>query len=75
MFSLVGHNEEMKKDQVRVDRFKKVFEKLCQFRVEQLSETEIFDLFCKTTINSHTVASLQGEEVSFLDFMSKMHSV
>jgi hypothetical protein len=53
----------MKTDQVRIDRFKKVFEKLCQFRVEQLSEAEMFDLFCKTTINSHTVASLKGEEV------------
>jgi hypothetical protein len=46
-----------------MERFAKIFEKLCTFRVEHMSESEIFDLYCKTTINSHTVASMQGEEV------------
>ncbi|KAI6190482.1 Histone-lysine N-methyltransferase SMYD3 [Aphelenchoides bicaudatus] len=56
---LIAHKEDIKNDEVRMERFKKLFDKLCQFRVEQLSETELFDLYCKTTINSHTVASTQ----------------
>lgn len=70
-YSLIGHNEEFKKDGTRMERFKKLFEKLCNFRVESLSHGEVFDLYCKTTINSHTVASMNGDEVRFfVVFMS-----
>lgn len=59
----MSHNDDIKKDETRMERFKKIFEKLCAFRVEQLSEVEIFDIYCKITINSHTVASMSGDEV------------
>jgi len=60
---LIGHNEEIKNDEPRMERFKKLFDRLCTFRVEELSKNDIFNIYCKTTINSHTVSSMQGDEV------------
>ncbi|KAI6202223.1 Histone-lysine N-methyltransferase SMYD3 [Aphelenchoides besseyi] len=60
---LLSHAEEIRKDEPRYERFKKIFDKLCLFRIEQLTESEVFDVYCKSTINSHTVHSMQGDEV------------
>ncbi|KAI6225222.1 Histone-lysine N-methyltransferase SMYD3 [Aphelenchoides fujianensis] len=60
---LIGHHDEIKKDASRMERFAKIFDKLKMFRIEEMSEAEVFDVYCKSTINSHTIQSMQGEEV------------
>lgn len=61
-----------------MERFAKIFEKLKMFRIEEMSEAEVFDVYCKSTINSHTIQSMQGEEVGLsldLGFVSSVGRV
>ncbi|KAK6730679.1 hypothetical protein RB195_007261 [Necator americanus] len=62
--SLVDHKEEIKADKIRMERFEKVYEKMKIFRKEEMIEKEsFFDIFCKATINSHSIHTNAGTEI------------
>lgn len=65
-FSLVGHPDEVRSDQVRIDRYKKLYEKLKVFRDEPVDESEFFEIYCKAMVNSITSQSIKGEETGII---------
>ncbi|PAV72863.1 hypothetical protein WR25_19024 isoform D [Diploscapter pachys] len=76
--SLVDHKEDIRyqiisfhfskaifrKDENKMEHFEKVYKKMEIFRKEEMIDKEkFFDIFCKTTINSHSIHTNAGTEV------------
>ncbi|CAD5226138.1 unnamed protein product [Bursaphelenchus xylophilus] len=63
---LVGHENEVRKDTQRMEKFAKIFQKIQIFRDEHINGDQFFDLYCKAMVNSLTVQSIKGTEVGIL---------
>ncbi|CAD5218731.1 unnamed protein product [Bursaphelenchus okinawaensis] len=64
--SLIGHENDVRKDKERMEKFKKIFQKIQTFRDEALNGDIFFDIYCKSMVNSLTVQSMKGIEVGIL---------
>lgn len=61
---LLGHQDDIRNDEVKYNHFKKIAAKMSVFRKEEMiDEEKFFDIFCKTTINSHSLHTMAGDEV------------
>ncbi|KAL6731494.1 hypothetical protein Aduo_002355 [Ancylostoma duodenale] len=62
--SLVDHKEEIRADKIRMDRFENLNKKMEIFRKEEMIDKEaFFDIFCKASINSHSIHTNAGTEI------------
>lgn len=62
--SLVDHKKEITEDKAKMDHFEKVIKKMEAFRKEEMVPREqFFDVFCKTSINSHSIHTNAGVEI------------
>ncbi|EGT39727.1 CBN-SET-18 protein [Caenorhabditis brenneri] len=62
--SLVDHKTDIKEDEEKMKHFEKVFTKMGLFRKDDMIEKgEFFDIFCKASINSHSIHTNAGNEV------------
>uniref|UniRef100_A0A8R1J1G4 MYND-type domain-containing protein n=1 Tax=Caenorhabditis japonica TaxID=281687 RepID=A0A8R1J1G4_CAEJA len=62
--SLVDHKAEIREDKEKMKHFENVFTKISDFRKpEPLEKEKFFDIFCKVTINSHSIHTNAGNEV------------
>ncbi|CAD6189747.1 unnamed protein product [Caenorhabditis auriculariae] len=69
--SLVDHKEEIRADADKMEHFEKVNTKMGIFRKDEMIEKEeFFDIFCKATINSHSIHTNSGNE----EFQKYNHS-
>ncbi|VDK89456.1 unnamed protein product [Litomosoides sigmodontis] len=61
---LMDHQEEIRNDRLKYERFEKIYNKMAIFRKDEMIEREKFyEIFCKTTINSHSIHSNAGDEI------------
>ena len=50
----MGHQEELRADEARYGYFQKILGKMKAFRKEEMiDEDKFFDIYCRSTINSH----------------------
>lgn len=50
--------------QLKYEHFEKIYNKMAIFRKDEMIEKEKFyEIFCKTTINSHSIHSNAGDEI------------
>uniref|UniRef100_A0A915AEQ8 MYND-type domain-containing protein n=1 Tax=Parascaris univalens TaxID=6257 RepID=A0A915AEQ8_PARUN len=61
---LLGHEEDIKADQAKYEHFEKIFNKMSTFRKDEMIDRDKFYIiFCKTSINSHSIHTSAGTEV------------
>uniref|UniRef100_A0A0N4ZBT5 MYND-type domain-containing protein n=1 Tax=Parastrongyloides trichosuri TaxID=131310 RepID=A0A0N4ZBT5_PARTI len=61
---LMSHKEDILKDEPKMEHFKKLCQKMTIYRKEEMiPEDKFFDIFCKTSINSHSIHTNAGTEV------------
>uniref|UniRef100_A0A914D9L4 SET domain-containing protein n=1 Tax=Acrobeloides nanus TaxID=290746 RepID=A0A914D9L4_9BILA len=61
---LMGHQEELRADEARYAYFQKILGKMKAFRKEEMiDEDKFFDIYCRSTINSHSIHTNAGEEI------------
>uniref|UniRef100_A0AAF5RSX9 MYND-type domain-containing protein n=2 Tax=Wuchereria bancrofti TaxID=6293 RepID=A0AAF5RSX9_WUCBA len=61
---LMGHENDIRNDKLRYAHFEKIYEKMAIFRKDEMIEKEKFyEIFCKTTINSHSIHTNAGDEI------------
>ncbi|KAL3998902.1 MYND finger family protein [Acanthocheilonema viteae] len=61
---LMGHQEDIRNDQLKYAHFEKIYGKMATFRKDEMIEKEKFyEIFCKTTINSHSIHTNAGDEI------------
>ncbi|VDM13517.1 unnamed protein product [Wuchereria bancrofti] len=62
--NLMGHENDIRNDKLRYAHFEKIYEKMAIFRKDEMIEKEKFyEIFCKTTINSHSIHTNAGDEI------------
>uniref|UniRef100_A0A914RNY4 MYND-type domain-containing protein n=1 Tax=Parascaris equorum TaxID=6256 RepID=A0A914RNY4_PAREQ len=60
---LLGHEEDIKADQAKYEHFEKIFNKMSTFRKDEMIDRDKFYIiFCKTSINSHSIHTSAGTE-------------
>lgn len=60
----MGHQEDIRADKERYAYYEKILGKMKNFRKEEMVEDEKFyDIFCKATINSHSIHTNAGDEI------------
>uniref|UniRef100_A0A0N5BUE8 MYND-type domain-containing protein n=1 Tax=Strongyloides papillosus TaxID=174720 RepID=A0A0N5BUE8_STREA len=61
---LMAHKEDIINDEPKMEHFKKLLKKMDTYRKEEMiSEEKFFDIFCRATINSHSVHTNAGTEI------------
>ncbi|KAK0397847.1 hypothetical protein QR680_002302 [Steinernema hermaphroditum] len=61
---LMGHEEDIRADEIKYGHFKKIHEKMALFRKdEMIPEEKFFQIFCKVSINSHSIHTSAGIEI------------
>uniref|UniRef100_A0AC35U879 MYND-type domain-containing protein n=1 Tax=Rhabditophanes sp. KR3021 TaxID=114890 RepID=A0AC35U879_9BILA len=61
---LMSHEDDIRKDPKKVEHFKKLLTKMETFRKEEMIDADkFFDIFCRTSINSHSIHTNAGTEV------------
>ncbi|VDL72017.1 unnamed protein product [Nippostrongylus brasiliensis] len=62
--TLVDHKEEIREDKIKMAHFEKIHGKMETFRKEEMIDKDaFFDIFCKASINSHSIHTNAGTEV------------
>ncbi|VDM60827.1 unnamed protein product [Angiostrongylus costaricensis] len=62
--SLMDHKDDIRADSAKMEHFKKIHKKMEIFRKEEMIEKEeFFDIFCKASINSHSIHTNAGTEI------------
>ncbi|CAO4361768.1 unnamed protein product [Caenorhabditis nigoni] len=62
--SLVDHKKDIREDEEKMKHFEKIFVKMGNFRKNDMIEKgQFFDVFCKASINSHSIHTNAGNEV------------
>ncbi|GMS79320.1 hypothetical protein PENTCL1PPCAC_1495, partial [Pristionchus entomophagus] len=62
--SLVDHREDIEKDTNKMEHFEKIIKKMTVFRGDEMVDREFFfNIFCKVSINSHSIHSNAGIEI------------
>nr|CDJ97871.1 Zinc finger domain containing protein [Haemonchus contortus] len=63
-WSLVDHKDDIREDPIKMQHFEKLYKKMEIFRKDEMIDKEaFFDVFCKTSINSHSIHTNAGTEV------------
>uniref|UniRef100_A0AC35FYV3 MYND-type domain-containing protein n=1 Tax=Panagrolaimus sp. PS1159 TaxID=55785 RepID=A0AC35FYV3_9BILA len=61
---LMDHKDDIRNDQQKMEHFEKIYKKMELFRKEEMIEKEkFFDIFCKVSINSHSIHTNAGDEI------------
>ncbi|CAI4227706.1 unnamed protein product [Auanema sp. JU1783] len=61
---LMDHKEDILADKEKMEHFEKIYTKMTNFRKEEMVDRELmFEVFCKATINSHSIHTNAGTEV------------
>lgn len=61
---LLSHKDDILNDKIKYEHFKKLIKKMEIYRKdEMIPEDKFFDIFCKTSINSHSIHTNAGTEV------------
>ncbi|OZC05717.1 MYND finger, partial [Onchocerca flexuosa] len=61
---LMGHEDDIRNDELKYAHFEKIYGKMVTFRKDEMIEKEKFyEIFCKATINSHSVHTSAGNEI------------
>ncbi|GMT34970.1 hypothetical protein PFISCL1PPCAC_26267, partial [Pristionchus fissidentatus] len=62
--SLLGHQDAIQKDEAKMAHFEKILSKMTVFRGDEMVSREVFfKIFCKVSINSHSIHSNAGIEI------------
>ncbi|CAB3408763.1 unnamed protein product [Caenorhabditis bovis] len=74
--SLLGHQDEIKQTEGKMKHFEKIYEKMKAFRKdEMISKEEMFDVFCRTSINSASIHTNAGTDIGMtLDLALSWHN-
>uniref|UniRef100_A0A7E4ZU85 MYND-type domain-containing protein n=1 Tax=Panagrellus redivivus TaxID=6233 RepID=A0A7E4ZU85_PANRE len=61
---VMGHHDDIRADKEKMAHFEKIYTKISAFRKEEMIDKDkFFDIFCKVTINSHSVHTNGGDEI------------
>jgi len=61
---LMTHAEDIKNDEIKMLHFEKIYNKMCDFRKDEMIPKEkFFEIFCKVSINSHSIHTNAGDEI------------
>ncbi|CAG9540051.1 unnamed protein product [Cercopithifilaria johnstoni] len=62
--NLMDHQDDIRNDKPKYDHFEKIYNKMAIFRKDEMIEkVKFFEIFCKTTINSHSIHTNAGDEI------------
>ncbi|VDM95510.1 unnamed protein product, partial [Onchocerca ochengi] len=62
--NLMGHEDDIRNDELKYAHFEKIYGKMVTFRKDEMIEkAKFYEIFCKTTINSHSVHTSAGNEI------------
>ncbi|VDN50143.1 unnamed protein product [Dracunculus medinensis] len=67
---LIGHQDDIRNDPIKYAHFEKIYGKMELFRKdEMIDKKKFFDIFCKISINAHSIHSSAGNEIGMaIDF-------
>ncbi|MFH4973858.1 hypothetical protein AB6A40_000567 [Gnathostoma spinigerum] len=61
---LLGHQIDIRNDEEKYKHFEKIYDKMKVFRGDEMIDREkFFDIFCKSSINSHSIHSNAGDDI------------
>ncbi|VDN01490.1 unnamed protein product [Thelazia callipaeda] len=61
--ALMGHEDDIRSDELKYAHFEKIYGKMALYRKEEMiSKEKFYQIFCKTTINSHAIHTSIGWE-------------